>query len=253
MEYFNNYLKDPKRPQLPEHPGSRAQKREHPGDREGFGGGGGGFMPQWVVLKCSCVRLETIFFSIGAMEAVVVAAATTTTGAGALGAVDSTVNPIVMLTQDRPEGTLTTVGAATGKLKFILSAQKVWRDMDRDRVCRVPPPHVEDNSVRRPVIEYQDLDFHEDKEFFWISSNFIYIDDFLNCKERMTTPPSQLLGLLACILCEMMRQLGSVWLQRGRIPSHRQLQRFGCSSWTRRILTSFMLHCFSLFIHDRHS
>lgn len=114
------------------------------------------------------------------MEAVGVAAAaaTTTTGVGALGAVDSTVNPIVMLTQDRPEGTLTIVGAATGKLKFILSAQKVWRDMDRDRVCRVPPPHVEDNSVRRPVIEYQDLDFHEDKEFFWISSNFIYIDDF---------------------------------------------------------------------------
>lgn len=48
VEYFNNYLKDPKRPQLPEHPGSRAQKREHPGDREGFSGGSGGFAPQWV-------------------------------------------------------------------------------------------------------------------------------------------------------------------------------------------------------------
>lgn len=27
-EYFNNYLKDPKRPQLPEHPGNKAPVRE---------------------------------------------------------------------------------------------------------------------------------------------------------------------------------------------------------------------------------
>lgn len=33
-EYFNNYLKDPKRPQLPEHPGSKAPLREGP--RDGF-------------------------------------------------------------------------------------------------------------------------------------------------------------------------------------------------------------------------
>ncbi|KAL2745348.1 serrate RNA effector molecule isoform X2 [Vespula maculifrons] len=33
-EYFNNYLKDPKRPQLPEHPGNKASPREGP--REGF-------------------------------------------------------------------------------------------------------------------------------------------------------------------------------------------------------------------------
>lgn len=33
-EYFNNYLKDPKRPQLPEHPGNKAPPREGP--REGF-------------------------------------------------------------------------------------------------------------------------------------------------------------------------------------------------------------------------
>ena len=31
-EYFNNYLKDPKRPLLPEHPGSKAPVREGPRD-----------------------------------------------------------------------------------------------------------------------------------------------------------------------------------------------------------------------------
>lgn len=42
-EYFNNYLKDPKRPMLPEHPGNKAPVREAP--RENFpsyGGMGGG-------------------------------------------------------------------------------------------------------------------------------------------------------------------------------------------------------------------
>lgn len=33
-EYFNNYLRDPKRPQLPEHPGNKAPPRESL--REGF-------------------------------------------------------------------------------------------------------------------------------------------------------------------------------------------------------------------------
>lgn len=33
-EYFNNYLKDPKRPMLPEHPGNKAPAREAP--RENF-------------------------------------------------------------------------------------------------------------------------------------------------------------------------------------------------------------------------
>lgn len=33
-EYFNNYLKDPKRPQLPEHPGNKAPARET--SRDGF-------------------------------------------------------------------------------------------------------------------------------------------------------------------------------------------------------------------------
>lgn len=33
-EYFNNYLKDPKRPQLPEHPGNKAPLRDGP--RENF-------------------------------------------------------------------------------------------------------------------------------------------------------------------------------------------------------------------------
>ncbi|XP_071440682.1 serrate RNA effector molecule homolog isoform X2 [Hetaerina americana] len=60
VEYFNNYLKDPKRPQLAEHPGNRPGRKEAimsgggPGDREayssqaymphyayGYGGGGG--------------------------------------------------------------------------------------------------------------------------------------------------------------------------------------------------------------------
>lgn len=33
-EYFNNYLKDPKRPQLPEHPGNKTPLRDGP--RENF-------------------------------------------------------------------------------------------------------------------------------------------------------------------------------------------------------------------------
>lgn len=48
VEYFNNYLRDPKRPQLPEHPGNRAagvrpspmnesQRGEHFGPPGGFG------------------------------------------------------------------------------------------------------------------------------------------------------------------------------------------------------------------------
>lgn len=28
VEYFNNYLRDPKRPQLPEHPGNKQMKKE---------------------------------------------------------------------------------------------------------------------------------------------------------------------------------------------------------------------------------
>lgn len=40
VEYFNNYLKDPKRPQLPEHPGN--QRRAPAAEGGGMGGGGGG-------------------------------------------------------------------------------------------------------------------------------------------------------------------------------------------------------------------
>ncbi|KAJ9586176.1 hypothetical protein L9F63_020181 [Diploptera punctata] len=36
VEYFNNYLRDPKRPQLAEHPGNRHQRKEGVSDREGF-------------------------------------------------------------------------------------------------------------------------------------------------------------------------------------------------------------------------
>uniref|UniRef100_A0A1B6ECS8 Serrate RNA effector molecule homolog n=1 Tax=Clastoptera arizonana TaxID=38151 RepID=A0A1B6ECS8_9HEMI len=47
VEYFNNYLRDPKRPQLPEHPGNRPAKKEptpeHPmGPYFSYGGYGGG-------------------------------------------------------------------------------------------------------------------------------------------------------------------------------------------------------------------
>ncbi|XP_044011988.1 serrate RNA effector molecule homolog isoform X2 [Aphidius gifuensis] len=43
-EYFNNYLKDPKRPILPEHPGNKAPVREAPRENfPAFGGMGGGF------------------------------------------------------------------------------------------------------------------------------------------------------------------------------------------------------------------
>ncbi|KAF4523476.1 hypothetical protein B566_EDAN004545 [Ephemera danica] len=47
VEYFNNYLRDPKRPQLPEHPGNRSQKRDGPPERDGYNSGGGGYMPQY--------------------------------------------------------------------------------------------------------------------------------------------------------------------------------------------------------------
>lgn len=36
VEYFNNYLRDPKRPQLAEHPGNRQQRKEGTSEREGF-------------------------------------------------------------------------------------------------------------------------------------------------------------------------------------------------------------------------
>ncbi|XP_069705569.1 serrate RNA effector molecule homolog isoform X2 [Periplaneta americana] len=36
VEYFNNYLRDPKRPQLAEHPGNRHQRKEGGSEREGF-------------------------------------------------------------------------------------------------------------------------------------------------------------------------------------------------------------------------
>ncbi|PSN55053.1 Serrate RNA effector molecule [Blattella germanica] len=36
VEYFNNYLRDPKRPQLAEHPGNRHQRKEGASEREGF-------------------------------------------------------------------------------------------------------------------------------------------------------------------------------------------------------------------------
>ena len=48
VEYFNNYLRDPKRPQLPENPGNRsAGTRPSPASaeppRENFGAPGGGY------------------------------------------------------------------------------------------------------------------------------------------------------------------------------------------------------------------
>jgi hypothetical protein len=36
VEYFNNYLRDPKRPQLAEHPGNRHQRKEGASERESF-------------------------------------------------------------------------------------------------------------------------------------------------------------------------------------------------------------------------
>lgn len=47
VEYFNNYLRDPKRPQLPEHPGNRPAKKEPSSELMtntyyGYGGYGGG-------------------------------------------------------------------------------------------------------------------------------------------------------------------------------------------------------------------
>ncbi|KAH0954256.1 hypothetical protein HN011_003564 [Eciton burchellii] len=48
-EYFNNYLRDPKRPQLPEHPGNKAPLRDGPRDNfapygcNSFGNYGGGY------------------------------------------------------------------------------------------------------------------------------------------------------------------------------------------------------------------
>nr|CAD7392494.1 unnamed protein product [Timema cristinae] len=36
VEYFNNYLRDPKRPQLPEHPGKRPQRGEGTPESQGF-------------------------------------------------------------------------------------------------------------------------------------------------------------------------------------------------------------------------
>ena len=48
VEYFNNYLRDPKRPQLPEHPGNRAAGARpspvnEPPRGDMFGGPGAGF------------------------------------------------------------------------------------------------------------------------------------------------------------------------------------------------------------------
>ncbi len=48
VEYFNNYLKDPKRPQLPEHPGNRTagarpSPMNEPPRGEQFAAPGGGF------------------------------------------------------------------------------------------------------------------------------------------------------------------------------------------------------------------
>ncbi|CAB3374785.1 Hypothetical predicted protein [Cloeon dipterum] len=120
VEYFNNYLKDPKRPQLPEHPGNRSQKREHPGDREAFGGGPGGPMPPR--------RFGGGFY-------------------GGYGG-----------------GNRNFGGGGGG-----------FREPYREAYSRPPRGHFNRgggnrvaplDAIGRPVIEYQDLDFHEDKEFF---------------------------------------------------------------------------------------
>jgi len=66
VEYFNNYLRDPKRPQLPEHPGNRAagvrpspmnesQRGDHFGPPGGFGS---------VIIICLIIRIVNLLYSL---------------------------------------------------------------------------------------------------------------------------------------------------------------------------------------------